>query len=52
LLKEWECVQVGHHKDIRDVIMKWQEKGWNVHSYQTAYNGSGINHYLLLERGV
>jgi len=32
-------VQVGHNKDIGKVISEWQEKGWHLHSYQTACNG-------------
>jgi len=55
-LKEWECVEVKHHKDVGKTIEEWQKKGWRLHSYQTAGMGAGpmaynINHYLLFERG-
>ena len=52
ILKEWECVQVSHHKDIGNVIMERQEKGWNLHTYQVAGNPSAVNHYLLFEKGT
>ena len=28
-LKEYECVQVGHHKDIGKTIVEWQKNGWS-----------------------
>lgn len=57
MLKEWECVEVGHHKDIGKIIEEWQRQGWSLHTYQAAGMGSGpmsfkINHYLLFERGT
>jgi len=53
-LKEWECVEVNHHKDVGKTIEEWQN-GWHLHPYQTAgmdaepmaYN---IKHYLLFEK--
>lgn len=56
-MKEWECVQVDHHKDIGKIIEEWQRSGWSLHFYQTAGMGSEpmsfqINHYLLFERGT
>jgi len=50
-LKEWESVQVGHHKKIGKVCEEYQKKGWRLHTYQATgpYMGE-INHYLLFER--
>jgi hypothetical protein len=52
-LKEWECVQVGDHKNVGKVIKEWQEKGWHVHTYACAGIGAmmAVNHYLLFEKG-
>jgi hypothetical protein len=55
-MKEWACVEVGHHKDIGKVIEQWESNGWSLHTYQATGMGSGpmsfqINHYLLFERG-
>jgi len=51
-LKEFECVQVNHHKDVGRVIEEWQSKGWRLHTYSCAQlGGSEINHYLPFERG-
>jgi hypothetical protein len=57
VLKEYECVEVSHHKDVGKVIEEWQRNGWRLHTYQAAGMGSGpmsfqINHYLLFERGT
>jgi hypothetical protein len=51
-LKEYVCVQVGHHKDIGKTIEEWQKNGWRLHKYQATgpYMGE-INHYLLFEKG-
>jgi hypothetical protein len=51
-LKEWECEEVGHHKNIGSVIKERQERGWRLHSYQAAGLQSAVNHYLLFERGT
>jgi len=50
-LKEWECVQVGHHRKIGKVIEEYEGAGWTLHAYQATgpYMGE-INHYLLFER--
>ena len=50
-MKEYECVQVGHHKDIGKTIDEWQKKGWCLYTYQTAGMSAVVNHYLLFERG-
>ena len=54
-LKEYECVEVGHHKDVGKTIGEYQGRGWRLHTYQTAGMGAGpmaykVNHYLLFER--
>jgi len=52
-LKEWQCVQISHHKDIGKTIEEWQKKGWRLHTYTCAVfrEGFDINHYLLFEKG-
>jgi hypothetical protein len=50
-LKEYECVQLGHHKDIGKTIDEWQKKGWQLHTYQAAGFGTDVKHYLLFEKG-
>jgi hypothetical protein len=50
-LKEYECVQVGHHRDVGKVIEEWQKKGWRLHAYQATQYRMDVNHYLLFEKG-
>lgn len=55
-MKEYECVEVEHHKDVGKTIGEYQSRGWSLHTYQTAGMGAGpmaykVNHYLLFERG-
>jgi nitrogen fixation protein len=55
-LKEYECVEVKHHKDVGRTIKEWQKNGWRLHTYQTAGIGARpmsyiVNHYLLFEKG-
>jgi hypothetical protein len=55
-LKEYECVEVQHHKDVGRTIKEWQKNGWRLHTYQTAGMGAGpmsyeVHHYLLFEKG-
>jgi len=35
-LKEYECVQVNHHRDVGGIIMEWQKKGWRLCTYQAT----------------
>jgi hypothetical protein len=49
-LKEWECVQVSHHKDVGKVIAEWQKKGWRLYAYQATGTPTAVNHYLLFEK--
>jgi hypothetical protein len=49
-LKEYDCVQVGHHKKIAEVIEEYQRNGWRIHTYQATGFGTDVKHYLLFER--
>jgi hypothetical protein len=49
-LKEYACVQVGHHKDIGRTIEEWQKKGWRLNTYEAVGTPTMVNHYLLFER--
>lgn len=49
-LKEWTCVQVGHHKLIGAVIESHQRDGWSLHMYQAQGTPTIVNHYMLFER--
>jgi len=51
-LKEYECVEVGHHRNIGKTIEEWQKKGWRLHTYACAHAAVGkvVNHYLLFEK--
>ena len=50
-MKEYECVEVGHHKNIGKTIEEWQEKGWRLRTYQATGSPTAVNHYLLFEKG-
>jgi hypothetical protein len=50
-LKEYECVQVGHHRDVGKVIEEWQKKGWCLCTYQATGFGTDVKNYLLFEKG-
>jgi hypothetical protein len=50
-MKEYECVQLNHHKQIAKKIKEYLTNGWHLHTYQATGFGSGITHYLLFERG-
>ena len=50
-MKEYECVQVDHHKRIAEVIQEYIMKGWRLHTYQAAGYGAIVSHYLLFEKG-
>jgi hypothetical protein len=54
-MKQYECVQVGHHKDIGKVTEEYQQNGWHLHTYQTAAVVPSlmtpvVYHYLLFEK--
>jgi len=51
-MKEWECVQVQHHKNVGRTIIERQEQGRRLHSYVVAGSPTAINHYLLFEKGA
>ena len=54
-LKEYECVEVKHHRDIGRTIQEWQKNGWRLHTYQAVGDvgmaTAFVNHYLLFEKG-
>jgi hypothetical protein len=50
-MKEYECVQVNHHKEIAKVTKQYLANGWHLHTYQATGYGTNITHYLLFERG-
>lgn len=47
---KWECVEVGHHKNIGATVEEWQRSGWILYSYTAAGNPGAVNHYLLFMR--
>lgn len=51
-MKEWKCVQVGHHKKIVKVVEEYEKSGWRLDTYSCTQAGVGAdaNHYLLFER--
>jgi hypothetical protein len=49
-MKEWKCVQVGHHKRIGETIEEFQKGGWILHTYQAQGTPTMVNHYLLFEK--
>ena len=50
-MKEYVCVQVGHHKDIGKTIEDMQKMDWRLHTYQVTGRDIWISHYLLFEKG-
>ncbi|MDH5663800.1 MAG: hypothetical protein OEY90_04970 [Candidatus Bathyarchaeota archaeon] len=50
-MKEWECVEVKHHKDVGRTVEEWQRNGWCLHTYQATGRDVWITHYLLFEKG-
>jgi hypothetical protein len=42
-LKEWECVQVSHQRDVGKTIEEWQKKGWLLHTYQATGTPTAVN---------
>jgi hypothetical protein len=50
-MKEYECVQVNHHKEIAKVVEEYLTNGWHLHTYQATGYGAMVSHYLLFERG-
>jgi hypothetical protein len=49
-MNEWECVYVGHHKDIGKLIEEREKSGWFLHDYEAVGGGTLVNHYLLFKR--
>lgn len=52
VMNEYECVEVGHHKNIAAVTRDYLSKGWKLHSYQATGWGADVKHYLLFEKGT
>ncbi|MDH5783535.1 MAG: hypothetical protein OEZ35_07745 [Candidatus Bathyarchaeota archaeon] len=50
-MKEWKCVQIGHHKNVAKAIEKYQKEGWRLHTYQATGQATLVSHYLLFEKG-
>ena len=50
-MKQYECVQVGHHKNIAEVIQEYLMNGWSLHTYQATGQATLVSHYLLFEKG-
>jgi len=50
-LKEWKCVEIGHHKNVAEAIEDYQNEGWHLHTYQATGYGTNVKHYLLFEKG-
>jgi hypothetical protein len=54
-MKEYECVEVKHRKEIARVIQEYIMKGWHLHTYQATcilqVPLKEVAHYLLFERG-
>ena len=53
-MKQYECVEVQHHRDVGTTIALYQKEGWHLYDYSAASMGSGpigyrVNHYLLFE---
>ena len=50
-LKEYDCIQVNHHKEIPQAIADMQNLGWRLYTYQASGFGTDVKHYLLFEKG-
>ena len=53
-MKEWQCVEVEHHKDVGKTIEDYERKGWRLHSYTCSgiyIPIATVKHCLLFERG-
>ena len=51
-MKEYECVEVKHHRNVGATIMRWQKNGWKLETYQVTGRDIWINHYLLFGKEV
>jgi hypothetical protein len=49
-MSEWECVLVGHHKNIGKLIEERGKNGWILHDYEAVGTPTIVNHYLLFKR--
>ncbi|UCE95602.1 MAG: hypothetical protein JSV51_07760 [Candidatus Bathyarchaeota archaeon] len=51
-MKEWICVQVGHHKQVGPTIERFERNGWKLHTYQVTGRDIWMTHYLLFEKNT
>lgn len=53
-MKQYVCVQVGHHNNVGPTIEKYEKDGWHLHTYRATMAASlatpVVNHYLLFEK--
>jgi len=49
-LKEYLCSQITHHMHVATEIVKWEQKGWKLHTYNSAGTAGEVKHYLLFEK--
>lgn len=53
-IKRYICIKVTDHKHVAGAIHDYQQKGWLLHTYNTAggvgAGGIGVYHYLLFEQ--
>jgi len=47
-LKEYNCIQINHHKEIPKAIVATQNLGWRLHTYQATGFGTDVNARTLL----
>jgi hypothetical protein len=50
-LKEWKCVEVGHHRNVGKTIEDYEKDGWCFRTYQATGQATLVSHYLLFEKG-
>jgi hypothetical protein len=53
MTKQYECVQLKHHREVASTIVEYEKRGWRLHTYQAAGDAGsgGVNHYLLFVKG-
>lgn len=51
-MKEYQCIEVGHHKNIAGACSEQVANGWRLHTYQATGFGTDVKHYLLFEKGT
>ena len=48
-MRQWKCIQVNHHDEVAVKITEFEEKGWELDTYNVcSIAGTGtVKHYLL-----